>query len=109
MQIPIEYLAAIITSFAAVLAAIGGIISGIKSSKTNKSLTQNNGGSSTKDAFDRIEVVLTSMHRDITGVHEDVRGLYGRVRTIESSAHCLRCDYPEPAIVKNKECNGSTC
>ena len=109
MQIPIEYLAAIITSFAAVLAAIGGIISGMKSSKTNKSLTQNHGGSSAKDAFDRIEEVLTSMHRDITGVHEDVRGLYGRVRTIESSAHCLRCDDQEPATVKNKECNGSTC
>ena len=40
MQIPIEYLAAIITSFAAVLAAIGGIISGIKSSKTNKKYSQ---------------------------------------------------------------------
>ena len=96
MQIPIEYLAA-------------RIISGMKSSKTNKSLTQNNGGSSAKDSFDRIEEELTSMHRDITGVHEDVRGLYGRVRTIESSAYCLRCDDPEPAIVKNKECNGSTC
>lgn len=76
---------------AAILVAVPATISAVNAWQTRKQLKPN-GGSSLRDAVDRIEVATIEHHADILDVKADMRETHGRLRSVESALRVATAD-----------------
>lgn len=76
---------------ASIVAAIPALIASVNAAKTRKQLKPN-GGSSLRDAIDRIEVAVTEQHADMLDVKADMRETHGRLRNVEAALRTAHTD-----------------